>query len=343
VRGGARVQVIRLVAVAAVASGCIVTPAVECPRTGRVQRIVIAQPRFVGMEAREARGMRALLRAKLREADVVVREPKEAEGAVPCREASCAPQLVRADSADAALLVRLVRVARGFLAELTLVDATGQVLALRRFPVAERSQTEMEAIVEDLLVRAREPQRVSPPPGAPPRFDRWYTLQGNAAVQIGGADADYGGVVYLGWTRGSLDPDRDRPAIEQSPFWGVGLELLASACTSGEDACPGRTSLGPAVRAGIAWVQLPQSLAHIYVQVSGLLAHQHGREAGIQGAGVRGSAGYSLLPLAVIGGNSSDAHMLLLLLTHIEASFEVYRPSGGSFASGVGIAFGFGF
>jgi hypothetical protein len=338
------VHVIRLVAVAGVASGCIVTPAVECPRAGPVRRLVITEPRFVGMEAREAHRVRALLHAKLREADVVVREPKEAEGAVPCRESSCAPQLARADGADATLLVRLARVTRGILAEHTLVDATGQVLVERRFPVEQRSPRETEAIVEDLLARAREPQRVRPLPGAPPRFDRWYTLQGNAAVQIGGADADYGGVVYLGWTRGSLDPDRDRPATEESPFWGVGLELVTSACASdGEDACPARTSLGPAVRAGIAWVKLPQSLAHIYIQASGLLGHEHGREAGIQGAGVRGSAGFSLLPLAAIGASSSDGLALLLLLSHIEASFEAYRPSGGSLASGFGVAFGFGF
>jgi len=173
---------------------------------------------------------------------------------------------------------------------------------------------------------------------APPRIDRWQTIQGNAAVQVGGAGADYGGVAYLGWAGGALDPDQARPAVERSRFWGVGLELTTNACT--DDECRGRTGLGPAVRAGIAWVRLPLSMAHVYVQASGLFAHEHGRDTGIQGAGVRGSAGVSVLPLLA---SSPLEDAAVLVLSHIEVSFEAYRPSGGSFATGLGAAFGLGF
>lgn len=207
------------------------------------------------------------------------------------------------------------------------------------------------AMASGCIVAAVERPRASRPDAArerrrapPPRYDRWYGLQANGALQLGGADVDFGGVVYLGGARGSLDPDRVRPATERSPFRGVGLELVTSVCArESADTCPGRTSLGPAVRTGIAWIELPESMAHIYVQASGLLGHEHGSAAGIQGAGGRASVGYSLLPLAFRGPLYPSEDWLLLLVSHIEASFEVYYPSGGPLARGFGIALGFGF
>lgn len=334
---------IRLVALAALAIGCV-APAVECPRTGPVQRVVVAAPRFVGMEAPEARRLLGLLRAELRRADIAVREPSGPEGEVPCRERSCAPLLARAAYADAALLVRVARRAPspGLEVEVSAVDATGRLIARGRFPIEQATVHAASQIVDQLLARSRVPHRVPPPPSAPPRYDRWYALQANAALQLGGAGSSAAGIAYLGWARGSLDPDRARPATENSPFWGVGLELMSTSCSDDDD-CPGRTSLGPAVRAGIAWVRLPGSYGHIYLQAGASLTHDHDASSRVQGAAARGAMGVSLLPAFAAAGPVDPEAIILVLFSHLEVSFEAYRPSRGPVETGLGFAFGLGF
>lgn len=84
-------------------------------------------------------------------------------------------------------------------------------------------------------------------------------------------------------------------------------------------------------------------MATVYVQASGLLGHEHGREAGIQGAGFRGSVGYSLPLLAGGGSTNWREHWLLLLLSHAEVSFETYLSPAGPVAHGFGFGLGLGF